>query len=522
MGFRVFLKFLEAHFLGRRVFLMKKGPRLLISTVIFLIILAGAVFAAMLITERKSSYEKNAAFFEEAKADHLDVLFIGSSHVINGINPLVLYENYGITSYNLGGHGSLLQESYWQLIRALQYCKPDYVVVDAYMLEKNYQYLDKCYEDTPEDERKTSIEQLHLNMDAYPLSRLKIAAVNDLIEDKDIRNQFLFNFMVYHDRWKELEGNDFKRLTGTMPTNSAMGAEMRYLVKTDVDEYPQCEEGQVLDEHTVGEEYLMKIIDECQRDGIGILVTYLPFSAETKDQIAANTAETVAARYGIPCINMLKEDGIIDEATDLNDHGHLNVNGAVKVTNRIGEWFSQNADLADHRGDSEYSKWDELSADFHKEINDMLLSGNDIRCELNLLMREDVSSIVYVNNQAEAFHDEGIKHLIARLSDSDGIEMAAATEGPYILIRDAAYGKYEACGMETLENVATAMGELTYIPIEKNFRLLYPSSDEEINYLYDDTHYDEDIQILIYDNNSGEVLTHLYFEPEQTEYASTK
>ncbi len=193
---------------------MKKGPRLLVSTVIFLIILAGAVFAAMLVTERKSSYEKNASFFQEAKADHLDVLFIGSSHVINGINPLVLYENYGITSYNLGGHGSLLQESYWQLLRALQYCKPDYVVVDAYMLEKNYQYLDKCYEDTPEDERKTSIEQLHLNMDVWPLNKVKADAVEDLIQDKDLKREFLYDFIVYHNRWEYMTEDDFRSVVG--------------------------------------------------------------------------------------------------------------------------------------------------------------------------------------------------------------------------------------------------------------------------------------------------------------------
>ena len=76
--------------------------------------------------------------------------------------------------------------------------------------------------------------------------------------------------------------------------------------------------------------------------------------------------------------------------------------------------------------------------------------------------------------------------------------------------------KYEAVGGETLENVATSMGEMTYIPVEEKFRLLYPSSDESMNYLYDDSH-TEDIQILIYDDK-GEVLSHLYYDSLEREY----
>ncbi len=498
---------------------MKKRLQLLLKTIVFLAIFAAVLCTVALITERKESYIKNKSFFDEAKKDHIDVLFLGSSHVINGINPLTIYDEYGFTSYNLGGHGSLLQESYWQLIRTLDYCKPEYVVVDCYMLEKDYKYLDVCAEDMSDEEVKTSIEQLHLNMDAFPLSKLKIAAINDLISDRDVKNQFLFDFIVYHDRWKELDSTDFKRLTGKADTNDLMGAEMRYAVKTDVDVYEPCAEGEVLPDHTVGEEYLMKIIDECQRDGIGILLTYIPFSAETKDQVAANTTQAVAERYGVPCLNMLEVEGIIDEATDLNDHGHLNVKGATKVSDYIGGWLSENTDLVDHRGDDDYSNWKKLVKSYKKQIKKSTIDGGDLRTQLNLLSMSNMSYILYVNNESDAFRDVGVRHLISGMSGTDSIDEAALADGPYILICDQASGaKYEAVGTEVLENVSTSIGELTFIPIEKKFRLLYPASDESINYLYDDTHLDEDIQILIYDNDSGEIINHLYYSSQLRDY----
>ncbi len=498
---------------------MKKKLGLFLKTILFLVLLGSALMAAMLVTERKSSYIKNRAFFDEAKKDHLDVLLLGSSHVIDGINPLVLYDDYGITSYNLGGHGSVMQETYWTLIRALDYVKPDYVIVDCYMMEKNYQYLDVMDEGASQDMINASVKQLHLNMDAFPLSRLKIAALDELIQSREIKNQFLCDFIVYHDRWSEIDRNDFARLTDSGDTNKLMGAEMQYGVKTDVDVYEPCQEGEVLPEHTVGEEYLMKIIDECQRDGIGILLVYLPFSAETKDQITANTVQLVADKYGVPYINMLKTEGVIDEAADLNDHGHLNVQGAYKVTEYLGQYLNENADLPDHRGEEGYDNWDKLVKRSKKDLNNMILDGSELRLELSLLSNTGYNSIIYINTESPALEDEGIRHLIANISGTSRIYEAAENKEAYILVNDVGLGKkYEAVGGEVLEGFDTSMGSMTYIPVEKKFRLLYPTADESINYLYDDEHTDKDIQILIYENKGDAPAAHLYYESQLREY----
>ena len=156
------------------------------------------VYGATVVLRDKDSEYKYADFFD--RADQIDVLFIGSSHVINAINPVVLYGEQGITSYNMGGHGSIMQSTYWELIEALQYCNPKCVVVDTYMLQKDYKYLDEMNEDYSDEDRASSIAQLHLNMDCWPLDKLKVAAVNDLIKDEEIRKQFYEPFYVYHHR----------------------------------------------------------------------------------------------------------------------------------------------------------------------------------------------------------------------------------------------------------------------------------------------------------------------------------
>lgn len=73
-----------------------------IKSFIFLMIFFACFFVVTIVLQRKDSRIKYADFFDEAKKDHIDVLFMGSSHVINGINPIELFKNYGYTSYDMG------------------------------------------------------------------------------------------------------------------------------------------------------------------------------------------------------------------------------------------------------------------------------------------------------------------------------------------------------------------------------------------------------------------------------------
>lgn len=490
---------------------MKRRLGNLVKIIAFLLVLCISILAVTTLVRRKDSNYKYADFFDQAKAGNIDVLFMGSSHVINAINPVTLYEDYGYTSYNMGGHGSVLQATYWELIEALQYCTPKVVVVDAYMLEKNYQYLDVMEENADSSELNTSVEQLHLNMDAWPLDRLKLAAINDLIKDQDTRNEFLFDFIVYHSRWNELNAEDYKTVVGKESTNPLMGGEMRYQVELSPTSFPDPAEGEVLSEHTVGQEYLMKIIDECQRDGIQVVVTYMPCCATTTDKIAANSAEQIAANYGVPYINMLNM-GIIDYKSDLNDTGHLNATGAIKVTDYMGTWLSENADLTDHRGDGGYAVWDERVALLNQELTDMATSGDDLYTRLNMLSLDNVSCVVYFNQGSGALKDEALMHLVENITGTTVIRDAAASEdAPYILIKNAGTGVIsEAYGEGTLEAVDTTLGHLNYQPVEQNFRFLYPSEDESLNYLYDDDHLGYDIQLITF-NENGVILSHDYF-----------
>jgi hypothetical protein len=491
---------------------MKMGN--VLKTLCFVCVVALCVYGAIVVLRDKESEYKYADFFD--RADQIDVLFIGSSHVINAMNPAVLYGEYGITSYNMGGHGSIMQSTYWELREALQYCTPKAVVVDTYMLQKDYQYLDEMYEDSTDDERASSISQLHLNMDCWPLNDLKIEAINDLIKDEGIRKQFYEPSYVYHNRWENLGRDDYRALTGKADRNQLFGAEMRYGIELTPGIYPGPDDSNGLGGNTVGEKYLRKIVEECQNRGIDIYVTFLTCSASTDDKRAIDSAKIICDEYGVPFINML-DMGVVDLYTDLNDTGHMNAMGSIKATKCIGEILAESGDLVDHRDDDDYKYWQERAEGFYETIYDTAVSSSNIYQQLNYLAGgEHVSCIIYINDGSQAFGDNQFQRLIHNFTITSKIYH---TDGPYILINDTASGQfYEASGSEALDGVKTSLGTIHYQPVEHLFRVFYTDEDPDTNLLYDDSKLDYDIQIITYNSESGEVLSHSYYKSYGSNY----
>jgi hypothetical protein len=494
----------------------QKNRKLFFLSLLFLALLAGVILAVMKVAERKESRYKYADFFKTSK--QLDVLFLGSSHVIDGINPVQLYEEYGITSYNMGGHGSMLPETYWELQNALDYCTPKYVVVDAYMLERDFRYLD----DAANASENTNVDQLHLNMDVLPVTRTKIDALNDLIQDPKIRRQFLFDFELYHGRWEELTADDFRSLTGNDERNHLMGAEIHDDVDTTLQAPIKTDPADILPAETVGMQYLEKILDTCRARGIQAVVTFLPFaSAGTEDMQAAHSARAIASRYGVPFLDLLEANGLINYRTDQNDRAHLNRSGMKKITAYLGSWLHATTDLADHRGEAGYDLWQERAAQYHQEMIQSVMGEEDLNSELmTLSCTSDVSFAIAIRSSSSVFSDTSVLQQIEALSGTTSVEDASKAGGPYFLLYDRKNNKGPAewAGPSEPDPFDCLLGSVSYIGVP-DFQAVYVNGDESHNLLDMEDHAGSDIQILILSNADGSVLSHLCYTYEGRDYS---
>lgn len=420
------------------------------------------------VTERKDSKEKFAEFYEVE--ENVDVLFIGSSHVLNGIFPMELWNEYGMVSYNMAGHGNRMAMNYWTLKNALDYTTPQLVVLDACMLGT--------------DEKIGNLEQLHILVDHIPYSQTKVDMINDLVEEEDRRSDFLWKFSTYHNRWNELGERDF-----ALVTTPEKGAESRIDVAVPVEMQYFEADYKVPEEDGLGVEYACKIIEECQQQEIDILVTYLPFPDSSGWQGESNRMAEIAEDYGVDFLDYYTLLEQVNLNTDYYDKdSHMNPSGSRKITSYIGNYIMQHYPVEDQRENEVYSSWHEdyeVYTEFKKEN---IKKEEELKNYLMLLSDKGFSYGIYV----KPWSSLGSHPVLVQLLTGMGIDYTQIPSEDYFLLVDNVSGERKE--MRLFETMETKFADFSMFYNDDGHLELTNSEAESMII----TH--SDIVIVVFDN----------------------
>ncbi len=449
--------------------------RLMIFVIIFL-----AIFVRVSKTlENKYSYEKYAPFFEEQR--QFDVIFFGSSHILTAMSPMDLWNDYGITSYNFANSNERLATTFWVMRNAFDYNKPKMIVLDVGLFYSNVKY---------EEER---IDLLHDAFDCFPLSLTKIRAFNDILGDNQIKYEFLFDIGKYHSRWEDLGEADFKTSPSWQKGNRSYTEEyMIHVFPTKQNEI--IYDKQELSDDMVNVEYLKKIIDTCQKEGIEVVLVHTPYVANYEEQAAANSVSDIAAAYSIPYINFVPINKIIDMNTDLYNSGHVNASGMKKLTDYMGNFLTSHYAMEDHRQDPLYSDWKEYYNIFIANKKDVLIHRPDLYSYLMLLHDKTYSCYIYINKDSPVYEDENAMNLLQNIGKMHIFEDTETT---------CSSGQ-----MVPLENLKNCMkNKESYLGIIDNGAdKIIEIMDDSINYFDDTDNQLYDVQIAVIDVSSNEIV----------------
>lgn len=390
--------------------------------------------------EKKTSRQKYDDFFSQ-EAD-FDVLFMGTSHVMNAELPMELWHDFGIVSYNFGTHASQMPTTYWLTENVLDYTTPKVVVIDCFELSNNT----KTHE---------NFSYIHQAFDAFPISINKIRMANDLLDDdvmedyldehpESLRGEertkigLLWNFSVYHSRWNELSVVDFK-----VNPSCEKGAESRLAVASNPVPYEPIEKTSYKMEKSVGSDYLCKLIEDLQSRGIKVILTYLPFPAAENKQKEANYVYDIADKYSVEYINFL-DMNIVDFRTDMYDEvQHLNTSGARKVTKYMGQLLSEKYGVPDRRGDDVYLFWNEDYDRYCEYKNEKFSEIDDLYTYLMYAFNDDITIVMHIANRNFLKNDTICSLLYNLHIDANNI----SDDGEWIVISDRGksveYTEYE-------------------------------------------------------------------------------
>ena len=318
----------------------------------FLAVLIAVLSVNSALLEQKYSKAVMGGFYE-LEEDSVDVIFAGSSHMLNGVLPMKLWENYGFTSYNIGQHGQRLNMTYYYIKEAIKKQHPKVVVVDLY-----YAFESQINDDAA---------NLHKSVDNLQWGASKIGAIMNAAP-KSLRLELFYNMFLYHTRWNELEKEDFLYLT-ERPYNNTGGTELRWgnVEFTSPNVIP-ADQTKELTEDTV--EALEKIVNLAAKNNVELVFTVFPYIAEDDYQACYNMAGQILQAAGQHYVNLMyRMDELgIDFSKDFYDSEHLNPAGAEKVTDYFGRYLKENFQLEDNRQKEEYAGWNTMLERYEREV----------------------------------------------------------------------------------------------------------------------------------------------------------
>ena len=333
--------------------------------ILFLVALLGSIVWLGFVMQPQDSaltaFPNSVTFreFYELEPNTVDVLFFGSSVGVTAFSPMELYNNYGITSYNLSSEEQSLPVSYFWLQEALRTQHPKVVMVEPFFLFSYHGY----YYD-PLNTSETSVRQ---SMDPMKWSPVKINAIREICELDETYNalSYFFPIIRYHDRWKyiNLEELSQKNERGLMGYSPGFKTHVKGVTYEPFERLYDTK----LEAQPVMMQYLTRMAELCREEKINFVVVKTPATAHILEK--NNTIHEFTDQYGGDFIDFNESEVYYDGLDywyedDNSDAEHTNHWGAVKVMDYLGNYLVEECGLEPH----EDEQWASLDEPYQQRI----------------------------------------------------------------------------------------------------------------------------------------------------------
>ena len=327
-----------------------------ILSVTAILFLVGLYFADRLVTPVGEIEE----FYDEPK-NSIDVLIVGGSHTMCSVSATSIYDNTGLTAYNLSTWSQPVWVSYHYIVEALKYQKPQIVILDAFGSFYDRSYFTGVDVDLVSDDfaqlMKPSLNLLQLN-----LARRRVQVTKKVWEE-------YLNITKYHTRITELTEEDWQKIF--IDNSTPAKGYGPFYTKEDFSGYEYPVTTETRDLYPYAEEYLLKIINLCKEKGIKLALVKIPHIADENDIMLVNTIHRIAEENGVDFLDYNSSNVLeLDFSYDWADHGHLNNYGAKKATEAVSNYINTLGVVSEH-SDEIINRWNIASEFEHEESTRM-------------------------------------------------------------------------------------------------------------------------------------------------------
>lgn len=340
------------------IFLYKDKLKKVVGCVVFLVLVCRLFSNITYLFRNVGTNRYNIVGLKSEDKD-IDVVYIGGSAAFVYWEPLRAYKDYGFTSYDLAIN-SIQAENILPLIKyAEEYRHPDLYVIGIRAFQY---YSDDLYE---QGVRNTSDS---MGLTEIPRYELVSAFLNNHnTDEKTDKVSYYFDIAKYHTNSRNLRSEGAWEIINNNRANPYKGCELpdRWACMDEPTDYKTDERVELLPN---AQKELDKILAYCDEKKLNVLFVVCPYSISKEHYAIYNTVGDQVKEHGYGYINAndyFDEMGI-DFAKDFYNASHVNVYGAEKYTDFLGEYLADHYNLPDHRKDDSYNAWNDSVAQFEK------------------------------------------------------------------------------------------------------------------------------------------------------------
>lgn len=380
---------------------------------IVLILVAGILtvsLSRLLLLKSEDGISQFQAFYKQ-KENTVDVLFLGSSHVYCDINTGVLWDEYGIASFDLGGAEAPSWSSYYHLKEALKTQKPKVIFFEVSIAAlRPAEYPPEFW-----------VEDNDYGM-KWGEGRIKLLRENT---EGSVFQRLLFPLSPMHGRYVELKENDFTNVNNSI---NYKGFDPREAVTSfETPDISQVTERVPCSQKA--EDALRKIIALTKEENIPLVLFISPYVVKSEEQAVHNYVLDIGMQEGLSVIdfNLLYDELGMDFNTDMAEELHLNYSGNYKFSSYLGKLLSEQYSIPDRRGNENYRSWDvDAALQRIERTNLSLTQCSDVISYMNLASSDGYVNFVCFSDSVDGGIDENIKNNLLKMGISEA-EIVADT-----------------------------------------------------------------------------------------------